>query len=97
MSYLRKFLNERDFLEVETPILNAQAGGALAKPFLTQSEALKQKYELRIAPELFLKQLIIGGYERVFEIGKNFRNEGIDATHNPEFTSIEFYMAYADY
>lgn len=97
MSYLRKFLNDRDFLEVETPILNAQAGGALAKPFLTQSEALKQKYELRIAPELFLKQLIIGGYERVFEIGKVFRNEGIDATHNPEFTSIEFYMAYADY
>lgn len=77
--------------------MNAQAGGALAKPFLTHSDTLKQDYELRIAPELFLKQLIIGGFERVFEIGKVFRNEGIDSTHNPEFTSIEFYMAYADY
>ena len=84
-------------MEVETPILNAQAGGALAKPFRTRSEALKQDYELRVAPELFLKQLIIGGFERVYEIGKVFRNEGIDATHNPEFSSIEFYMAYADY
>jgi len=64
---------------------------------LTKSDQLKQDYELRIAPELFLKQLIIGGYERVYEIGKVFRNEGIDSTHNPEFTSIEFYMAYADY
>jgi lysyl-tRNA synthetase, class II len=97
MSFIRSFLAKRDFLEVETPILNTQAGGALAKPFLTRSETLKQDYELRIAPELFLKQLIIGGYERVFEMGKVFRNEGIDATHNPEFTSIEFYQAYADY
>ena len=97
IAYLRKFLSSRDFLEVETPILNAQAGGALAKPFLTRSDALKQDYELRIAPELFLKQLVIGGFERVFEVGKVFRNEGIDSTHNPEFTSIEFYMAYADY
>lgn len=64
---------------------------------MTKSDQLKQDYELRIAPELFLKQLIIGGYERVYEIGKVFRNEGIDSTHNPEFTSIEFYMAYADY
>jgi lysyl-tRNA synthetase class II len=82
---------------VETPILNAQAGGALAKPFETESQILHQKLELRIAPELFLKKLIIGGFERVYEIGKVFRNEGIDATHNPEFTSLEFYQAYADY
>ena len=97
IAFIRQFLTQRDFLEVETPILNAQAGGALAKPFLTKSEVLKSDYELRIAPELFLKQLIIGGYERVFELGKVFRNEGIDATHNPEFTSVEFYWAYADY
>lgn len=97
INYLRKFLHERDFLEIETPILNAQAGGALAKPFLTRSDSLKQNLELRIAPELYLKQLIIGGFERVFEIGRVFRNEGIDSTHNPEFTSLEFYMAYADY
>jgi len=97
VSFLRRFLEEKDFLEVETPILNAQAGGALARPFLTRSDALKQDLELRIAPELFLKQLIIGGFERVYEVGKVFRNEGIDSTHNPEFTSLEFYMAYADY
>ena len=84
-------------MEVETPILNAQAGGALAKPFETESQILSQKLELRIAPELFLKKLIIGGFERVYELGKVFRNEGLDATHNPEFTSLEFYMAYADY
>lgn len=84
-------------MEVETPILNAQAGGALARPFLTRSDTLKQNLELRIAPELYLKQLIIGGFERVFELGRVFRNEGIDGTHNPEFTSLEFYMAYADY
>ena len=97
ISFLRTFFSEKDFLEVETPILNAQAGGALAKPFLTRSDALHQNLELRVAPELFLKQLIIGGFERVFEIGKVFRNEGIDSTHNPEFSSLEFYMAYADY
>jgi lysyl-tRNA synthetase class 2 len=94
---LRKYLDNLDFLEVETPILNQQAGGALAKPFLTHIDDLKQDLELRIAPELFLKQLIIGGFERVYEIGKVFRNEGIDASHNPEFTSLEFYMAYKDY
>lgn len=97
IKFIRNYLEERDFLEVETPILNAQAGGALAKPFETESQILKQKLELRIAPELFLKKLIIGGFERVYELGKVFRNEGIDATHNPEFTSLEFYMAYADY
>ena len=97
VSFLRRYLEEKDFLEVETPILNAQAGGALAKPFRTRLDAMHQDLELRIAPELFLKQLIIGGFERVFEIGKVFRNEGIDKTHNPEFTSLEFYLAYADY
>lgn len=94
---MRKYLDSLDFLEVETPILNQQAGGALAKPFLTHCDDLKQDLELRIAPELFLKQLIIGGFERVYEIGKVFRNEGIDHSHNPEFTSLEFYMAYKDY
>ena len=97
ISTLRRELEDREFLEVETPILNAQAGGALARPFLTHSNELKQDLELRIAPELFLKQLIVSGFDRVFEIGKVFRNEGIDHSHNPEFTSLEFYMAYADY
>lgn len=97
MSFFRRYLEDRAFLEVETPILNAQAGGALAKPFLTESNELKQNLELRVSPELFLKKLIVGGFERVYEIGKVFRNEGIDASHNPEFTSLEFYMAYADY
>ena len=95
--FLRSYLDNLDFLEVETPILNGQAGGALARPFLTHLNDLKQDLELRIAPELYLKQLIVGGFERVYEIGKVFRNEGIDASHNPEFTSLEFYMAYADY
>ena len=93
---LRKFLDSKGFLEVETPILNTQAGGALATPFKTESETLKMDFELRIAPELYLKQLIIGGFERVYEIGKVFRNEGLSNRHNPEFTSLEFYMAYAD-
>ena len=95
--HLRQYLDARNFLEVETPILNAQAGGALARPFLTKSEELNQNLELRIAPELFLKKLIIAGFDRVYEVGKVFRNEGIDSTHNPEFTSLEFYMAHADY
>ncbi len=97
IKFLRTYLDSKNFLEVETPILSAQAGGALAKPFETESQILRQKLELRIAPELFLKKLIIGGFDRVYELGKVFRNEGIDATHNPEFTSLEFYMAYADY
>ena len=97
INYLRNFLDNRGFLEVETPILSSQAGGALAKPFETESQLLHQKLELRIAPELFLKKLIIGGFDRVYEIGKVFRNEGIDSTHNPEFTSLEFYQAYSDY
>ena len=78
ISFLRKYLEDQSFLEVETQILNSQAGGALAKPFKTRLDAMHQDLELRIAPELFLKQLIIGGFERVFEIGKVFRNEGID-------------------
>ena len=94
---MRNYLVELNFLEGETPILNSQAGGALARPFLTKSEVLGQDLELRIAPELYLKQLIIGGFDRVYEIGKVFRNEGIDSTHNPEFSSLEFYMAHADY
>ena len=94
---MRNYLDQRNFLEVETPILSQQAGGALAQPFITHANDLKQDLELRIAPELFLKKLIIGGFERVYEIGKVFRNEGIDHSHNPEFTSLEFYMAFADY
>ncbi|CAI5745900.1 unnamed protein product [Peronospora destructor] len=94
---IRRYLEDRHFMEVETPTLFSAAGGAAAQPFVTNSRALGKKLYLRIAPELFLKQLVIGGFDRVFEIGKVFRNEGIDATHNPEFTMCEFYQAYADY
>lgn len=93
----RKVFSERDFLEVETPIFHAQPGGALATPFLTHHEALGTNLYLRIATELHLKRLIVGGFERVYEIGKCFRNEGIDTTHNPEFTMMECYQAYGDY
>lgn len=94
---LRDFLDTRGFLEVETPVLQPIAGGTIATPFVTHHEALKHDFFLRIAPELYLKRLVVGGFERVYEIGKNFRNEGIDHRHNPEFTMAEFYVAFADY
>ncbi|MBI2451297.1 MAG: lysine--tRNA ligase [Parcubacteria group bacterium] len=94
---LRDFLKKEKFLEVETPMLHPIPGGALAKPFKTHHNALDADFYLRIAPELYLKRLIVGGYERVFEIGRNFRNEGMDSTHNPEFTMLELYRAYTDY
>jgi len=94
---LRAFLDARGFLEVETPTLQPVYGGAAANPFVTYHNALDQKLYLRIADELYLKRLIVGGFERVYEICKDFRNEGIDTRHNPEFTQLEFYMAYADY
>lgn len=97
IKFMRKFLDDRDFLEVETPILQTIAGGAAARPFITHHNALDIDMYLRIAPELYLKRLIVGGLERVYEIGKQFRNEGISIKHNPEFTSLEVYQAYADY
>lgn len=96
IKFVREFLDGRDFLEVETPILSGKAGGANAKPFETHAHALDMDMQLRIAPELYLKQLVIGGIDRVYEIGKQFRNEGIDADHNPEFTTCEFYQAYGN-
>ena len=96
-SAIRKFLDERDYLEVETPILQPLYGGAAARPFTTVHNALDMPLYLRIADELYLKRLVVGGLERVYEIGHDFRNEGIDRTHNPEFTMLEFYQAYADY
>lgn len=97
IKYLREFLENEGFLEVETPMMHIIAGGARAKPFKTYHEALDMELYLRIAPELYLKRLLVGGFERVFEIGKNFRNEGISTKHNPEFTMMEFYVAYKDY
>lgn len=94
---LRKFMDTHEFLEVETPMMHAIPGGALARPFVTYHNALDRELFLRIAPELFLKRLVVGGFERVYEINRNFRNEGISTRHNPEFTMIEFYQAYADY
>jgi len=97
VSYLRDFLNMRQFLEVETPMMQAIPGGAVARPFVTHHHALDMQLFLRIAPELYLKRLIVGGFERVYEINRNFRNEGLSTRHNPEFTMLEFYQAYADY
>jgi Lysyl-tRNA synthetase (class II) len=97
ISTMRRFLDERGFLEVETPTLQPIYGGASARPFITHHNQLKQDLYLRIAVELYLKRLIVGGFERVYEISKVFRNEGVDRTHNPEFTMMECYQAYADY
>jgi lysyl-tRNA synthetase class 2 len=94
---IRKFMDEHDFLEVETPMMQPRAGGAMARPFKTHHNALDMDFYLRIAPELYLKRLVTGGMERVYEINRNFRNEGISTFHNPEFTMMEFYWAYATY
>src|SRR5687768_5713329 len=94
---LRRFLDDRGYIEVETPVLQPLYGGASARPFVTHHNALDMRLYLRIADELYLKRLIVGGMERVYEISKDFRNEGIDRTHNPEFTMLEFYQAFADY
>ena len=97
IAYIRDFFIERDFLEVETPMKQVIPGGAAAKPFITHHNALDMELYLRIAPELYLKRLVVGGFDRVFEINRNFRNEGLSTRHNPEFTMLEFYLAYADY
>ncbi|TBU03079.1 lysine--tRNA ligase [Hamiltosporidium magnivora] len=97
INFIRRYLDSKDFLEVETPMMNAIPGGAAAKPFVTYHNDLKAQLYMRISPELYLKTLVVGGIDRVYELGKQYRNEGVDLTHNPEFTSVEFYMAYADY
>ena len=97
ISKIRKFFEEEAYLEVETPMMHPIAGGAAAKPFVTHHNSLDMDLYLRIAPELYLKRLIIGGFEKVFEINRSFRNEGLSVKHNPEFTMIEFYAAYEDY
>jgi lysyl-tRNA synthetase, class II len=97
ISAVRRFLDSEGFVEVETPVLQPLYGGALARPFTTHHNALDREFYLRIATELYLKRLIVGGLERVYELGKDFRNEGVDTTHNPEFTMLEWYEAYADY
>ena len=97
IEYIRRFLTEREFLEVETPMMQTIPGGASARPFSTHHNALDMELFLRIAPELYLKRLVVGGFEKVFEINRNFRNEGLSTRHNPEFTMLEFYWGYADY
>lgn len=97
ISFIRRYMDQANFMEVETPMMHVIPGGANAKPFITHHNALDMDMYLRIAPELYLKRLVVGGFERVYEINRNFRNEGIDVRHNPEFTMIEFYMAYHDY
>lgn len=97
ISFIRRYMDAANFMEVETPMMHVIPGGANARPFITHHNALDMDMYLRIAPELYLKRLVVGGFERVYEINRNFRNEGIDVRHNPEFTMIEFYMAYHDY
>ncbi len=97
VAFMRQFLIERDFLEVETPMMQPIPGGATARPFTTHHNALDMELFLRVAPELYLKRLVVGGFERVFELNRNFRNEGVSTRHNPEFTMLEFYQAYTDY
>jgi lysyl-tRNA synthetase class 2 len=97
VQFIREYLNNRDYLEVETPMMQAIPGGAVARPFSTFHNALDMDLFLRIAPELYLKRLVVGGYEKVYEINRNFRNEGLSTRHNPEFTMLEFYQAYVDY
>ncbi len=97
VSEMRNFFSDHGFIEVETPMMQPQPGGAIAKPFTTHHNAMDMKLYLRIAPELYLKRLVVGGFEKVYEINRNFRNEGISTRHNPEFTMVEFYQAYSDY
>src|SRR5690606_4979112 len=97
VQFIREFMNSHGFMEVETPMMQPIPGGAIARPFITHHNALDMDFYLRIAPELYLKRLVVGGFERVYEINRNFRNEGVSTRHNPEFTMLEFYWAYADY
>ena len=97
LSFIRDYMSERGFMEVETPMMQVIPGGAAAKPFVTHHKSLDMEMYLRIAPELYLKRLTVGGFERVFEINRSFRNEGLSTRHNPEFTMLEYYWAYADY
>jgi len=97
VQFIRDFLNQRGFLEVETPMMQAIPGGAVARPFITHHNVLDMQLFLRIAPELYLKRLVVGGFEKVYEVNRNFRNEGLSTRHNPEFTMLEFYEAFADY
>jgi len=97
VSAIRQFMNARQYMEVETPMMQVIPGGAVARPFITHHNSLDQDMYLRIAPELYLKRLVVGGFERVYELNRNFRNEGLSTRHNPEFTMLEFYQAYADY